>query len=354
MEPAVSKQLLTDYLKHAMELECSIYQQEKAKKTALSNLKLNTPKKQKINAPVNKADSLLKPEAPAINISKYESDKNIAFFGLLVLALSCFILFIILYNMAAGEAPGAFFLFAFLIFFGIVAWYYSYYSKKKREYEEALKSKADREKKYHADLEFFEFQKKNYDNQYQQDYKIYLHRVNVANDQWNKANNIAESNYHAAKYSISQLDNPLAETKEILEKLYSNNWIFPKYRNMVAMCTIYEYFASGRVSSLEGADGAYNLYEAELRQNIVINNLEKINSNLEAIKYTQYSIYNALQYSNTLLKGISEDISKISCNAEKIVKNTDAIAVSSHITACCSYVTAQNTEALKYLALING
>ena len=39
---------------------------------------------------------------------------------------------------------------------------------------------------------------------------------------------------------------------------------------MTAMCTMYEYFVTGRCDKLSGADGAYNLYETEVRQNIII------------------------------------------------------------------------------------
>ena len=62
----------------------------------------------------------------------------------------------------------------------------------------------------------------------------------------------------------------------MLDKLYELNVIFPKYRDLVAVSQMYEYVASGRCNTLSGYEGAYNLYEQELRMNIVISQLEDI------------------------------------------------------------------------------
>ena len=99
---------------------------------------------------------------------------------------------------------------------------------------------------------------------------------------------------------------------ETLESLYAENIIYPKYRNMVAVTTIYEYLESGRCSQLDGPDGAYNLYEMELRQNVIIGQLSSIASNLERIKERQFALYNevneANQRANTLLTNIGDSV----------------------------------------------
>lgn len=97
-----------------------------------------------------------------------------------------------------------------------------------------------------------------------------------------------------------------------LGKLYAENIIYPKYRNMVAVTMIYEYLESGRCSQLEGPDGAYNLYEMELRQNIIIGQLSSIMDNLERIKENQFTLYNEIVEANgntsSLLSDIGDDI----------------------------------------------
>ena len=79
--------------------------------------------------------------------------------------------------------------------------------------------------------------------------------------------------------------------EEALISLYEEGIIYSKYRNLVAVSTIYEYLASGRCDQLEGPNGAYNLYEMELRQNIVIGQLSTITEHLEQIKENQYTLY---------------------------------------------------------------
>lgn len=150
-----------------------------------------------------------------------------------------------------------------------------------------------------------------------------------------------------AEEAIRQIDAHLQETQALLARYYDLNIIFPKYRSMVAMATIYEYFASGRCSELTGPDGAYNLYEAELRQNLIINKLDVIIRKLDQIQQNQYMLYQEMQRTRSVIQDIRKDV-------RDILENTSDIAKSSHITALCSQVTAQNTEAIKYLTLING
>ena len=179
---------------------------------------------------------------------------------------------------------------------------------------------------------------------------------------YEQAEKQAEAEYEEAKKALKQADEqiektlgaPLAQTRELLEKFYALNVIFPKYRNMVAICTIYEYFAAGRCTTLVGADGAYNLYESELRQNLIIGKLDKIISQLEEIKQNQYILYTELKKTNSITSSIYQDTENILNSVEKIGDTVQNIAHSSYITSYCAQVTAQNTQALKYIALING
>lgn len=92
--------------------------------------------------------------------------------------------------------------------------------------------------------------------------------------------------------------------EDALERLYAENVIFPKYRNLIDVTVINEYLLSGRCDKLEGIDGAYNLYEMELRQNIIINQLSIIIDDLEKIRRNQYSLYQELQKSNNTINEI--------------------------------------------------
>ncbi len=143
---------------------------------------------------------------------------------------------------------------------------------------------------------------------------------------------------------ISVLSGERNKVKETLQQLYNLNVIYPKYRNFVAVATFYEYFSSGRCKSLEGHEGAYNIYENEVRLNTIINKLDDVISHLNEIKENQYAIYNAINEGN-------KKSAQIYKNTVELIANTNEIAQNSAIDAYCSYITAKNTEVLKYIAL---
>ena len=105
--------------------------------------------------------------------------------------------------------------------------------------------------------------------------------------------------------ALSEMNDALHQSKRLLAGLYDRNIIPPKYRNPVAMTTIYEYFSAGRVCTLTGDDGAFSLYETELRQNIISDNLHEISRNPERIRAHQPALYTALETGNRTLRNIT-------------------------------------------------
>lgn len=177
----------------------------------------------------------------------------------------------------------------------------------------------------------------------------YLKELEEYNEKVKEAKSLTErrrKKIDAAHSGISKMQNSLADVRETLKNLYAMNIVHPKYRNMVAMCSICEYFETGRCTSLKGADGAYNLYEAELRQNLIISRLDTIIDKLDDIKSGQYMLYCELKETNRILRSISSELANIA-------SATDSIARTSSITAVCTQATAKNTEALKYIALVS-
>ena len=144
----------------------------------------------------------------------------------------------------------------------------------------------------------------------------------------NKKNKIISS-------SVSKLKSALANTQTELDNLYSSNVIYPKYRNLIAVASMYEYIDSGRCNDLEGADGAYNIYELEVRLDRIITRLDVIISNLEQIKANQYYLYTAI---NNLKPQIDNVVNKIKENTKKL----DAVAVNTAITAYTAQVIERN------------
>lgn len=171
-------------------------------------------------------------------------------------------------------------------------------------------------------------------------------------------------------YSKSMIEKEIEEAHEYLSKLiecrsglYHLNVIFPKYQNWIALTSFYEYLAAGRCNMLEGHEGAYNIYENEIRANLVVNQLSQIAESLEQVKANQNMIYSELVSINQnidalnttmnsalqILNNISKNTETMSSALDNISQNTEIIAHNTAVTAYYSKINAELTNSLGYL-----
>lgn len=162
------------------------------------------------------------------------------------------------------------------------------------------------------------------------------------------------------------LNREIADTEELLEKtfaarneMYACDVVFGKYRNAVALSSFYEYLLSGRCTSLEGADGAYNIYENEIRMNRVISQLDTVIASLEEIKQNQYMMYEELNSINESLDMLNstmnqalESIQNIDANTKGLAEKTRVIAHNTAVAAYYSKVNADLTNALGFMVAL--
>lgn len=152
-------------------------------------------------------------------------------------------------------------------------------------------------------------------------------------------NMIAEVNYLR--------DVSMKKTRDTLMQLYSADIIFPKYRNLVAISSFYEYLESGRCSTLTGHEGAYNIFENEIRLNHIIQQLDIVIKKLDEIKNNQYMLYDAIKESQKQNDKIVREIKSIKNQNIDIMHNTS-------ISAYNSSIIAQNTEVIKWYNIFNS
>lgn len=320
---------MTEYLKMAMELESSVYRQQEVICKGKKELQWERPIKERIQKPQKYTISDKIPEKSKILKQAESPFTKFAHKFLIPILIPLTIMeIVIIGDDVGGSWPLMLVVWDVLMLVGIfnnkriIKTETIKYEKELHEYEKEVQ---ENEKRYETLMEKYQ---KNFDEA-EKNYSIQV-----------QAHSIAQK-------ALEQMEKPLAETQKILEQLYSVNIIHPKYRNMIAMCSIYEYFSTGRCTELTGADGAYNLYETELRLDRISNQLDEIIYQLDEIRANQYALYTELKRTNDILAGISSDINELKSSVHKIEDY-------SHITACCAQVTAQNTEALKYITLING
>ena len=103
------------------------------------------------------------------------------------------------------------------------------------------------------------------------------------------------------------------ETNNRLKRIYEKNIIYPKYQYYIAVCSLLEYFESGRFSTLPDA---YNTYEIEVRLDKIITRLDIIIDKLDMIKNNQFQLYNELTKANQLIE-------KLIISADNLAENVD-------------------------------
>lgn len=160
----------------------------------------------------------------------------------------------------------------------------------------------------------------------------------------------------AEKEEIVQGEELLKKLYQVRKQMYGSGVIFEKYHDFVAVSSFYEYISSGRCSGLEGANGAYNLYENEIRMNAIVAQLSDVVKSLKQIQKNQFTIYSAITQATNELKALnnSAEVMNKSLTAMKgkltnISENSDVIAHNSKITAYYTRKNAELTDALGYL-----
>ena len=137
------------------------------------------------------------------------------------------------------------------------------------------------------------------------------------------------------------LQKPLLESKKLLTEFYRIGKIYPKYHNLPALTSIYEYFITGRCDELTGPHGAYNMYEDEVRKDRIISQMSVIISQLEQIKNNQYMLYEQV-------KEIQQNTQVIARELEEIKGYTVQITA---LTAMNAYYAALNEENTRITAV---
>lgn len=135
------------------------------------------------------------------------------------------------------------------------------------------------------------------------------------------------------------------ETQQILNNFYSKNIIYPKYRGLVPIAAFYEYFNSGICDTLTGHEGAYNIYETEIRMNIIIAKLDDVIYRLDEIRDRQYALYDAIENADVVVNNMNNTINGLVGNMKSVVDNQNVIAYNTRIAA-------ENTAFLSWMEMI--
>lgn len=149
----------------------------------------------------------------------------------------------------------------------------------------------------------------------------------------------------ALQSSLNMLCETNKKSRRCLQQLYAKDVLYPKYRNYACVCALYEYFASGRCTTLTGHEGAYNMLEPELRLNRIITQNDQILASLEEIKANQEMLYDSIQdanqkadqiirncnYMSNQLNGIQTQGAELNARIERLQTTSD---LNLYVNAC--------------------
>lgn len=196
---------------------------------------------------------------------------------------------------------------------------------------------------YEGDLKKYNEQKENYNNACKTANAELLEEYTA----------LMRERVNAISGSLSKNEAQLKEAQATLEQLYAMNILHPKYRNFIAVSMLLEYFETERCDSLTGANGAYNLYESELRQNLIILKLDEIMERIDKLQATMYNCCTALRTLNQQMDKVQQQLGSISVTMDQQLAIQQQTLQLSAATAMYSAATAANTEALKYITLVS-
>ena len=184
-----------------------------------------------------------------------------------------------------------------------------------------------------ADISSVNSKAKDANRKAEENYKQAMARYNKEIAHNNAQKRLAEY----LKGKLGEMKSQLSVMDNDLNRAYSCDIIYPAYRNLVAVSSFYDYLSSNRCQTLEGHEGAYNLYNLESRLDKIITRLDVISSQLESIKYNQNKLYDLMKESNQKidrlqgtidsmyrkLTSLSEQASITNTQIEKLAHNNE-------------------------------
>ena len=191
-------------------------------------------------------------------------------------------------------------------------------------------------------------------DEYKKELEIY--NKNVAAEQARTTTN--STKLVAYEHELGVLISKKQQSEEVLLNLYDSNIVYPTYRKLPLLCTLYEYLASGRADTLEGTDGAYNMLELEIRLDKIITKLDDIIENLNVIQNNQYVLYNTFVEANNKTNALIAQMQELSekyyslckSNSENLSTSLETLTKTSAIN---TYYTEQTAKELHYMNKMN-
>jgi hypothetical protein len=320
----VLKQELLPYLDEAIALESECYTIEKILELNAKQKRDYWPEPSALQAPAYypprfepPAAPLSKPERPVIgdyiysgNIWDAAASTVKVFLGAgVIIAVAAFVIILLIYS-PMGYFNTRLWLWSVLSLTLVVTvgnfilrLWYDGRENQKYQHEKARASMAEQQKREAQAIQYYNQAVQYYNETTLPEYNRSLAEVRSYNQSVKTENEVTNAVQTVLQEQLSNL-------RDVLNKLYALNVIYPKYHNLIALTSFHEYFDSGRCAELEGANGAYNLFETEKRMDIIIYKMDLVLSALNQITNNQYKLYTEMVRINGNIERMNAGISQ--------------------------------------------
>lgn len=172
------------------------------------------------------------------------------------------------------------------------------------------------------------------------DVREYNEQVKIENERRRNVAHRAQEQAKLYKMELAIIKEDYQKVKNVLDQYYDLNYIYPKYRKLVYICSIYEYFDSGRCNTLIGPYGAYNLLEQDIKYSKIVDRLDNISDKLDIVIENQQLLYHALNECKRSISSLEDSMNSIGMEINNGLSNIDErlanIEFNTTITAQCS------------------
>ena len=129
---------------------------------------------------------------------------------------------------------------------------------------------------------------------------------------------------------ISRIEYNLEQSKKIRETVYDEGVLPERYRNIIAVASLYQFLENGICTQIKGHGGIYDTYEYHLKLKEIVDNLIEIRKDLRRIQANQEFLYDKLCDVHETLISINSGINSA---AKEIASNTAMTAEAAKRTA---------------------
>ena len=184
------------------------------------------------------------------------------------------------------------------------------------------------------------------DKTYQSD--LLKYNQALADDQARVQRELAQKRY--LQTQCDALEAMWRTSKGKLDRIYGYDILEEKYRNIVAVASIYEYLKHERTRSLQrvGSDeGAYNIFESEVRLNRIITNTDIIIQKLDVVIENQRELADTMRSAQNSINGLIASTNNISA---RIQSGFNTLSASAELS---NYQQQQTNNELRYMNFMN-